>query len=354
MKKFQLYLLQDNPKIDESRFFSIYARKYLGNKTNFIPLINRVIKENKVSFQSIMELFTGTGVLSFYFASIDKKVVANDLLPLNFVLGRAFMTSFGKVNYKKLLKAIKKLRSLKGRNGYFTQKYKNKYIPLELSKKLDASVDFLRNVKNFSLSEKYYLAASLILAVEKSSNIDSDYLSLEKLPNKSTTNLGLHPLRILQSNNVRVYNLDAVKLVKSQYADLSIIDPPFGETDYLDYMNYPEAIIERIFPRLKKPVRSDFCNPQKVYTSFYKLFHDLRSQYLIFFYSNDGLVKIKDLLSFVKPMFQCIELYRIIRKKGLHLAHNKPKTDYLIFGQKNKEIYFASKCGSILSRNKLK
>lgn len=329
----KLYLGRDNPKIEESKCFSINTRKYLGNKTNFIPLINIVIKENKIKFKSVMEACMGTGVLSYYFASNEKQVIANDLLPLNFILGSAFMRPLKRKSLQKIFKIMYQINNLtEAISGTITKKYKNKYIPSGLSKKLDAAVSLIKKAKNLSSGEKYYLAASLILAIEKSSNIDSDYLGLEKIKNKISYKL--KPLKTLKNNNAGVYNLDAIQLVKKYRADLTIIDPPFSASDYSDYLNYPEFIVEKIFPHLRRPGHSIFCDKTKASEAFRKFIYNVKSPYLIFFYSWDGLIKLEKLSSFIQQKFRTVKIYKIIRKKGLHLVRREPKTDYLILGVK--------------------
>jgi len=334
MKTYKLYLQKDNPKLDKTEKFSIYTRRYLGNKTNFIPLINRVLKENKISFQTMMEPCMGTGVLSFYFASLGKEVIASDLLPLNFVIGKAFMESFEKVDLLKIAALIKRINSLKGKKGILTKKYKDKFVSLEVIKKADQAINFLRTAKSLSLSEKYYLASSLVLALEKASNIDSDYLGLEKIDIIPTFQLVLKKLEILKSRNAQVFNIDALRLVKQKKADLTIFDPPFSVSDYRDYMNFPEFIIEKIFPNFKKPKRSLFCNKTKYLSAFQAFINQIKGRFLIFFYSNDGLARREFLISCLKKKFSYLRVYDVIRLKNLHLVRDEPKTDYLILAEK--------------------
>ncbi len=335
-KRKELYLRKDNPRIDESKEFVINARKYLGNKTNFIPLINQVIEENNLSFNSVMDLCMGTGVLSYHFAEIGKKVIANDLLLLNFVLGTAFMSAKKDFNFEKMKGVIKYCNNLNGIKGNFTKRFGSKFTLLKVSKKIDAIIKFLLNNYEINKYEKYYLVSSLMLAAEKSSEIDSDYLGKEKAKAQQPQ-LILKPLRVLSNGNVQVYNKDAIQLVKEKKADLAIIDPPFNEFDYSNYMVYPEQAVELTYPELAKPLKSDFCDKEKAPQAFKKLIRNLNAKYVMFWYSNDGIVAREFLKKNIKEKFGMAIIYEIVRKKSLHLVRNEPKTDFLILGIKNKK-----------------
>lgn len=332
-----LYLNKDNPKISDS-YFHINSRRYLGNKTNFIPLIEQVIKEQDLRFNNVMELFMGTGVLSFYFASQGKKIIANDLLPLNFVMAKGFMESHKKVPSKIIANFLKKISSLENCfEKKITEKYQDKFIPSELSCEVDKAVDVLRKTNSFSNQEKYYLATILIMAVEQASNVDSDYLDLEKGDAKTKKEIKLKPLKIIKSNKASVFNEDARDLVKKKKSDLIIVDPPFDRSDYSNYMEYPEVIIEHAFPELKTPSESVFCDAKKAGKEFGQMIADMQCKYLMLFYSDDGIVSRGEMEKYAKGVFNQVKIYNIIRKQGLHLVRNEPKTDYMILA-KNKKI----------------
>jgi len=330
----QLYLKKDNPNIDESKEFIINARKYLGNKTNFITLINQVIDENHLNFNSVMELCMGTGVLSYYFAENGKKVIANDLLPLNFILGKAFMSMKRHIDKKKIIELIEYCNKIQGRKGELTIRFGDKFTSKNVSSKADAIIKFLKDNKEINKYEKYYIVSSLILALEKASEIDSDYLGLERLEAQEPEKLILKPLKTLPNNNVQVVNGDAIKLVKEQKADLVIIDPPFDDSNYSDYMVYPEQVVELACPEIQKPSKSDFYNKEKVKKAFTELIENLDAKYLMFWYSNDGIVSKEYLKEVIRRKFGRVVIYDIIRKEGLHLVRNEPKTDFMILGVK--------------------
>ena len=60
--------------------FQISQRRYLGNKNSILYFIEDIINSEIGEFNSLCDLFSGTGVVGSYFNSKDKKIISNDLL----------------------------------------------------------------------------------------------------------------------------------------------------------------------------------------------------------------------------------------------------------------------------------
>lgn len=69
---------------------NINSRRYLGSKYKLLDFINEVIENNCKDFDSIFDVFGGTGVVSSYFCEKGKKIYINDILYSNFCIYNAF------------------------------------------------------------------------------------------------------------------------------------------------------------------------------------------------------------------------------------------------------------------------
>ncbi len=66
-----------------------FQTRYRGSKIKIIPAIYDVVKNLK--FETVLDAFAGTGVVSYLFKRMDKQVLFNDHLHFNYVIGRAII-----------------------------------------------------------------------------------------------------------------------------------------------------------------------------------------------------------------------------------------------------------------------
>ena len=60
------------------RKLNINNRRYLGSKYKLLDFINETIKNNCGEFNSVFDVFGGTGVVSNYFSEQGKKIYINE------------------------------------------------------------------------------------------------------------------------------------------------------------------------------------------------------------------------------------------------------------------------------------
>ena len=66
-----------------------FQTRYRGSKVKIIPAIYEVVKD--LDFTTVLDGFAGTGVVSYLFKKMHKRVVFNDHLQFNYVIGRALV-----------------------------------------------------------------------------------------------------------------------------------------------------------------------------------------------------------------------------------------------------------------------
>ena len=113
----------------------INNRRYLGNKYKLLSFIKEVIESENIKFDSIFDVFAGTGAVASAFT--DKTVIVNDILYSNHL---AHLTWFdpSKVNENKLNEIIKKYNSLKDitEEIYMSINFGDTYFSKKVCKKI--------------------------------------------------------------------------------------------------------------------------------------------------------------------------------------------------------------------------
>ena len=63
--------------------------RYIGGKSLMIDNINNVIEQNNVNVDSVIDLFSGSGVVAAYFKSRGYQTISNDFMYFSYVLQKA-------------------------------------------------------------------------------------------------------------------------------------------------------------------------------------------------------------------------------------------------------------------------
>lgn len=82
-----------SPPIDNSLELLLKTAKslplpYTGNKKKLLPQLHQAIKH--LEFDSVLDAFSGSGIVSYYFKALGKKVTSNDLLTYSYNNSLAF------------------------------------------------------------------------------------------------------------------------------------------------------------------------------------------------------------------------------------------------------------------------
>jgi len=63
------------------------STRYMGSKEKLLPYINSVVKE--IDFNSVLDLFSGSGVVSYFFKTLGKQVFSNDYMKFSSEFAKA-------------------------------------------------------------------------------------------------------------------------------------------------------------------------------------------------------------------------------------------------------------------------
>ena len=161
--------VENNSYHDDDSLLKIENRRYLGSKQKMLNFINEVVQNNVDDFETVADIFGGTGVVADLFRKQGKKIIVNDILYSNFV---NFNTWFGneKIDYDKIVSIINELNTTAPTSeNYVSLNFGNKYFSYENAKKIGA---IREKIEHYDVNEreKSFLLTSLLYAMDKVAN----------------------------------------------------------------------------------------------------------------------------------------------------------------------------------------
>jgi len=326
----------------------ISSMRYIGGKSLLLDKINGVVSNCSKSIETVVDLFSGSGVVATNFKKQGYRVFANDALrfsyaiirgtlPLNkppIFLGLGF-NPFDCLNNLTIdYDAVAESLSFILRNYSPYGDCSRMYFQCDNALRLDyarVAIEQWRCEEKITEDEYYYLLCSLILATPSISNITGTYGAYLKHWDSRTYNpLRLEPPTIIDNGaeNI-VYCRDANELAKTIQADLAYIDPPYNGRQYLPNYHILETLARYDYPIIKgvtgmreySKEKSIYCNRIKALAGFDDLFSKLDVRYILVSYNTEGLITKEEMSELLKKhgkakTFQLFEFdYRRYKNK---------------------------------------
>ena len=281
------------------RKLTINNRRYLGSKYKLLDFIDETIKNNCGEYNSVFDVFGGTGVVSNYFSEKGKKIYINDILKSNYCIYRAFLGNekFSENKIKKIIDEYNKISDME--ENYFSKNYKNTYFSENDCKKIGyIREDINKKFENKEINEreKYILIASLLYSMDKIANTVGHYDAYRK-KQKLDDCFEMYNLDINKNRTIKneIYNMDSNELAKKIKADIIYIDPPYNSRQYGDAYHLLENVAEWKKPKVygvakkmdRSKIKSNYCT-NKASNAFKDLIKNCNCKYIIVSYNNMG------------------------------------------------------------------
>ena len=278
---------------------TINNRRYLGSKYKLLDFIDETIKNNCGEYNSVFDVFGGTGVVSNYFSEKGKKIYINDILKSNYCIYRAFLGNekFSENKIKKIIDEYNKISDLE--ENYFSKNYKNTYFSENDCQKIGyirENINKKFENKEINEREKYILIASLLYSMDKIANTVGHYDAYRK-KQKLEDCFEMYNLDINKNQTIKneIYNMDSNELAKKIKADIVYIDPPYNSRQYGDAYHLLENVAEWKKPKVygvakkmdRSKIKSNYCT-NKASNAFKDLIKNCNCKYIIVSYNNMG------------------------------------------------------------------
>lgn len=337
----------------------INNRRYLGNKYKLLSFIKDVVNNHCHNINVVADIFAGTGSVASAF--IDKDLIVNDYLYSNYISNHAWFSS-QKYNKEKIKALISKYNALENLDdNYMSLNFGNTYFSAEDCKKIGyirEDLDRLYEKSEINFHEKSILITSLLYAMDKIANTVGHYDAYRKnVPFEKHLELCLPDIEKKLSSNNRIYNQDTNELVKSIYADLVYIDPPYNSRQYCDAYHLLENVACWNEPPVygvarkmdRSNIKSKYCT-NKATEAFENLIENINAKYILLSYNN--MAKKGNDRSNAKISDD--DIFRILNKKGKlqvfstdHKAFSTGKSDI----SDNEERLFLVECKEYIDDN---
>lgn len=297
--------------------------RYIGGKSNLLNDINNVINQSTVTVNNIIDIFSGSGVVSSFFKKNNYNVIGNDIMYFSYVLSRGTtalnqvpeFTNLGIPN------PIDYLNNLDISNTNI--KLEDCFIYQNYSPHGDITRMYFQNANAIKIDiiritieewftqhlinddEYYYLLAALISAVPYISNITGVYGAYLKHWDARTYNvLSLQAPDIISSTVSAIfYNNNCDIILPNIAADLLYADPPYNARQYPPNYHILETIARYDNPEIHgitgmrnyQNQRSDFCSVRGVEGAFRRMIENANVKYVLISYNNEGLLSTERL-----------------------------------------------------------
>ena len=308
---------------------------YIGSKQTLCPILIDIISKEVVDLNkcSFLDMFSGTGTVSFRFQDITNNCSANDLEYYSYVINFALIKCCYTEKLQCILDTCNELDGIDGliyKNYSPNEECKRMFFTSENARKCDSIRIYIEDLKNkdkISLNEYYFLLASLIVSIDKVANTSCVYGAYLKEYKKSALKqlkvLPIHLKTNIKEELNEVFNTTAEELsLNNCYYDVVYMDPPYNQRQYsANYcpLNYIAHYSTEINLKGKTGTidgynKSNFCSKSKVKASFKTILDNIDCKYIFISYNNEGLLSYDELIKLFIEYGE-LKIYKIPYKK---------------------------------------
>ena len=311
----------------------IYRLNYIGSKFQLLDWITSNIKEktewDSFANKRIGDMFSGTGIVSYYFRKHQAQVISNDAELYSSIITYAFTRSIYTETCKKIIEEFQKdIQDNKHLStiGFITTHYspynscERKFFTIENAQRIDYLRNSLEIIKeSISFDEYQFILASILLSADAVSNVPAVYgCFLKNFKTKAQKNLTLMPIhnntsQAVDGSNTFNYDVLNIDFLRSFETDMVYLDPPYNARQYSK--NYfplniiaktPEILLTEMPLKGKTGIPADcfispFCKKGGVVEkAFDLLFRELKTKWIFLSYNSESIVSKEKMLDIMK------------------------------------------------------
>lgn len=324
-EKTSLSELIQNKELIENQINKFPTTRYMGSKRKLLDFI--WMASSRFEFTTVLDLFSGSGVVSYMYKSHDKRVISNDYMTMSAIKTRALIENNTVI--LPISEAKKLLLPSENMDSFVQDKFKSIYF----SDEDNLFIDIVRN--NLKLIDNKYKHAiameALIRACTKKrprgiftyvgDRYDDGRKDLKKSFEEQFLKAVITINEAVFSNKKhnKSYNEDSMKLKVK--ADLVYIDPPYytpkSDNEYVRRYHFVEGLArdwqgveiqEETKTKKFKSYPTPFSTKDGASDAFDKIFKRYKNSILIVSYSSNSLPSMGDMVELIKKYKDNVEV----------------------------------------------
>ncbi len=306
--------------------FPSLATEYIGNKRLLLDFVTRaVVDESGDGPREIVDLFSGTGVVSAAFKALGYSVTANDHLATCFNLTSAVLLNHcppafdgmsdvltgASKNFGTYQSVLDQLNSLEPKpNGFIHANYspasaarigfERRYFTELNAMRIDTIRDAIEEWRPvLTDAEHSLLISDLVRAASAVSNVAGTFgCYLKDWKTRALAPLILRPAGFIDGcqDGHAVWSMEAHEAVPKSRARIIYADPPYTKRQYAAYYHILETIVRNDKPLLVGSTglrdwethASDFCYKRRAVGALEQLLQSMDCEHFFMSYSEDG------------------------------------------------------------------
>jgi adenine-specific DNA-methyltransferase len=316
-----LFEIKKQPKFPSTRF--------QGSKAKLLNQIWEHLKD--IKFESVIDLFGGTGSVGYMLKSKGKQVFYNDYLKCNYLAGLALIENSKEILDENDIDFILSVHSNIDYPDFIQKTFQDTYFTDQENKWLDIVSTNIRQIENTYKQALAYYALFQSCIIKRPynlfhrKNLYVRFANVERsFGNKITWDKPFedHFINFVKEANDAVFdnkqknkasNKDAIKLEIK--ADLVYIDTPYisnkgSAVDYLDFYHFLEGISDytnwfnkidyKSKHRKFKTEKSVWADKKRIAQAFDDLFSRYKDSILVISYRSDGIPTSDELIQLLR------------------------------------------------------
>jgi adenine-specific DNA-methyltransferase len=327
--------------------------RYQGSKLKLLEWIK--YHTEKLSFNTVLDAFGGTGSVSYLFKQMGKQVTYNDYLKFNGIIAKALIVNdYTRLSQSTIQFILTRHAGVKY-SSFIEDNFRDVYFTDEENHWLDQTVANIQLVENeyeqaiayfalfqaciskrpynlFHRKNLYVRTSEVERSFGNKTTWDKPFdVAFEKFANEAN--------RAVFSNgyNHQTLTEDVMKLNVTTpdlvYIDSPYISPNGVGTDYLDFYHFLEGLvnyqewkflIDSKSKHLKFKSKTNVWSDKKTITeAFYQLFRKFNSSTLVISYRDDGIPSVPELVSMLEALGKKVSIEHAEYQYALSITKNR-------------------------------
>lgn len=338
--------------------------RYYGSKRKLVDRIWDVLCKENIQFDSFLDIFGGTGIVSYYMLMMGKKVIYNDIFKFNCINAQALLAT-----RKDTMSVIEALKLLDRKDGVFydniiERNFEGIYYTNDENRKIDTIVQNINWLPSSKRACAFYILNqaclikrpfnlfhrnNLYLRLNHTTSKFGNYVTWEKTFSSlfSLFTTELNKFQFDEKPNIKILNTPALSCQAT--ADLVYIDTPYfnngSSISYHSRYHFLEGL--QHYSEIENNINIDKKNKEilinkntefEVKKEFVSQLKELLKHYrhttIALSYTTKGYPTIDELVEIIKEFKKDVNVHSLGSQSFALNGNNEGREEILIIGNK--------------------